>query len=199
MKIAAIIVAAGRSSRFGDSNKLLVEFNGRPLICYAVAAAAASPVDDIVLVIAPGCSAIADAAGHGRWRLAVNSRASDGLSSSIQTGLAALDPNIDGAIVLLADMPGVTRDLIAKLCGAFGDSAGHAIVFPQTRDGGQGNPVIWPRGLFADLMALTGDAGGKAVLQAHPELQLAVTIDSDAAHFDIDTVADLAAAKLKSG
>lgn len=196
MKIAAIIVAAGRSSRFGDGNKLVAHLNGRPLISYAVAAAAASPVDDIVLVIAPDGAAIAGAAGNGRWRTVVNAQASAGLSSSIQTGLSALPAGIGGALIMLADMPGVTSELIAKLCDAFREREGRAIVFPQTANGRQGNPVLWPRALFADLKTITGDAGGKAILDAHPDLQHSITISGDAARFDVDTADDLARAEI---
>lgn len=197
MKIAAIIVAAGRSSRFGVGNKLLVDFGGRPLIRHAIAAADASPVRDIVIVIAPDGAAILEAAGAGRWRSVVNTRAHDGMASSIQTGLAAVPLDCDGALIMLADMPRVTAALIAELVSAFNGTGGNKIVFPVTASGVQGNPVLWPRALFAELNALQGDTGGKAVLAAHPELQHPVSVDDDAVRFDVDTQDDLAQAQAR--
>lgn len=192
MRLAAIIVAAGRSSRFETGHKLLAEIADVPIVRYAAAAADASPVDDIVLVIAPDGQVISDAAGMGRWRTVINPQPENGLSSSIQAGLAAIEPAAYGVVIILADMPGVTSGLIAQLCTTFTDKGGANIVFPQTADGRQGNPVLWPRALLPELMALTGDTGGKPILAAHPELHAPVMIDSDAATFDIDTHADLA-------
>jgi molybdenum cofactor cytidylyltransferase len=196
MKIAALILAAGRSSRFEGGNKLLADFDGRPVIHHVVTAISAAPVDDIILVTAPGGGKIVAAAGPGRWRSAVNPNAGLGLSSSIQTGLASLDPATDGALIVLADMPRLTSSLIAQLCAAFDASNGTAIVFPQTPDGRQGNPVLWPRALFPELMAPSGDIGGKAVLAKYRELHCPVTIDGDAVLFDIDTKGDLGSDKL---
>ena len=191
MKIAAIIVAAGCSTRFAGGNKLLANVKGRPLIHYVVSAVCASPLDDIVLVTAADGDKIAAAAGAGRWRRAVNPNARNGLSSSLQTGLASLDTDATGALIVLADMPRLTSDIIASLCDAFVACKGTAIVFPQTIDGRQGNPVLWPRSLFAELMALSGDAGGKAILTRHPELHCPVTASGDATLFDVDTIDDL--------
>ena len=191
MKIAAIIVAAGRSSRFEGGNKLLAPFEGRSLVHHAVAAVAASPVDDIVLVTAADGGEIVETAGAGRWRSVVNQRAADGLSSSIQAGLAVIDTEADGALIVLADMPRLTSGVITKLCAAFSGSGGKAVVFPQTADGQQGNPVLWPRSLFPELMALTGDTGAKSVLARYPDRHKPVLCDDDAVQFDIDTAADI--------
>lgn len=191
MKIAAIIVAAGRSTRFVEGNKLLAAFEGRPLIHHVVSAVCASPVEDIVLVTGGDGGKIAAAAGAGRWRHAVNLKAADGLSSSLKAGLASLDANTSGALIVLADMPRITSDIIALLSAAFIGSGGAAIVFPQTDDGRQGNPVLWPRALFPELMALSGDVGGKAVLVRHPKLHCPVTVSGDATLYDVDTIGDL--------
>lgn len=191
MNIAAVIVAAGRSSRFGDDDKLLAEFRGAPLIHHAAAAVAASQIADAILVVGPHNDAIVAGAGQGPWRVAINNNPDSGLSSSIRTGIAALDRSIDGALIVLGDMPFVTAGLIAKLSKVFIVNHSRRIVFPVTRDGRQTNPVLWPRALFPELMRLTGDVGAKAVLAANPDLQAPVTIDDDIEAFDIDTRADL--------
>ena len=191
MKIAAIILAAGRSARFAGGNKLLADIDGEPLIRHVVTAAAASPVDDIILVIAPEGAPIAASAGSGRWRSIVNPNAASGLSASLQAGLQNLNAGTDGAMILLADMPRVTTGLLTVLCREFIGSGGRKIVFPQSAEGQQGNPVLWPRALFAELMTLAGDAGGKSVLAKHLDLHQPVITDGDAAFLDIDTESDL--------
>lgn len=191
MKIAAVIVAAGRGSRFAGGNKLLADLNGIPLIRHAALAVASSPVTDAVLVVAPDSAAIVAAAGDGPWRVAVNPDAPQGLSRSIRTGIAALDASIDGALIILGDMPFVTSALIAKLCETFDANNGQRIVFPVTHDGRQANPVLWPRAFFPALLALTGDAGGKALLAANADLHSPVTFDDDGQALDVDTADDL--------
>ena len=188
----AIVLAAGRSSRFADGHKLLADIGGKPLIRHTLEAVAASPVDDIVLVIGPQSeAALRAAAGDGRWRMTVNEDASLGLSTSLRAGLAALPKEVHGALVVLADMPGVTAALIARLlekAGAYPD----AIVYPLTGDGKQGHPVYWPRDLFPEFADLGGDQGGKPLLRRHAHRIVTIPADERAA-IDIDTVEDLAA------
>ena len=191
MKLAAIILAAGRSERFASGNKLLAELNDAPLIHHVVTAAAASPFDDIVLVTAPDGGAVTAGAGPGRWRVVVNPSFASGLSTSLQAGLQSLDVDIDGAMVILADMPRVSEQLLTALCRKFEDGGGRFIVFPLSMDGRQGNPVLWPRALFAELMTIAGDTGGKVILEAHQELHAPIVSDGNAAFLDIDTVSDL--------
>jgi molybdenum cofactor cytidylyltransferase len=196
MKIAAIIVAAGRSSRFAvehnrGTNKLLADLDGRPIIAHVAGTIAAAALNDAVLVTAPNGDEIARAAGDG-VRHIINDRPAEGLSSSIQAGLASLAPSIDGALVVLADMPRVTGAMIGALRAAFIGSGGSKIVFPQAADGRQGNPVLWPRSLFADLNQLSGDVGGKAILVRYPTLHCPVAIEDASALSDIDTPDDLA-------
>ena len=191
MKIAAIVLAAGRSSRFDGGNKLLADFQGRPVIHHVMTAVAASPVDEIILVTAAFGGKIFASAGQGRWRTIVNPDAEDGISSSIQYGLSHLEGDIDGALIILADMPRVSTAMIERLCTTFLARQGHAIVFPQTADGQQGNPVLWPKPLFAELMALTGDVGGKAILARYTHLHCPVPVEDNAVLYDIDTKDDL--------
>lgn len=191
MSITAIVLAAGRSTRFGTNNKLLADTGGGPLICRVLSAVAASPVDDIVLVTGSNASRVAAAAGPGRWRLVTNPEPDGGLSSSIRAGMATLQPGTSGALIVLGDMPGVTADLIAAIMSAFEAKSRAAIVFPQSPTGRQGHPVLWPRALFGGLSGLNGDKGGKALIAANPDLVSPVAISDGAAFLDIDTRADL--------
>ena len=197
MKIAAIVLAAGQSSRFGDGNKLLANVGGVPLIKRVVSALSDSPVCDIILVTENGAGAgdIIKAAGDGRWRHLQNGRAADGMASSLIIGLDAVADDTDGALVALADMPYVSPALIETLCAAFTMCRGKAIVFPQRENGLQGHPVIWPRSFFSALQKLTGDQGGKSVLAAHREHCHPIPYSDDSAYFDVDTADDLSRAR----
>lgn len=192
LRYAAVVLAAGRSSRFANGHKLLATIDGRPLIRRTLEAVSASPVANIVLVVAPDTQdAIRSASGEGRWRTVVNGEATAGLSTSLRAGIAALPPGVAGAFVVLADMPGTTADLIARLIGKASEYPG-SIVYPVAADRQQGHPVLWPADIFSDFKDLSGDQGGKPLLRRHAHR--IVTIDADpGATFDIDTVEDLAA------
>ena len=87
----------------------------------------------------------------------------EGLSTSLKAGIAAVPRDVDGAIVCLGDMPQVTRALIDKLIGAFDPERGALVVVP-TIDGQRGNPVVWARRFFPELMALEGDVGARHLI-----------------------------------
>jgi molybdenum cofactor cytidylyltransferase len=193
MKISAIVVAAGRSSRFEGGNKLLAKLDGTQIIRHVINQINTSRVDQIILVTPPDGADLVAAAGSGRWQWIVNGQAETGLASSIAAGLANVSTASDGTLIVLADMPLVRTALIDQLCDAFTTTGGQKIVFPQSLDGRQGNPVLWPRSLFADLIALTGDRGGKSILAGHPGLHLPVQVDDPSAFLDIDTTSDLSA------
>jgi molybdenum cofactor cytidylyltransferase len=110
----------------------------------------------------------------------------DGLSTSLRTGLAALPPVADAAVVLLGDMPLLPPELIDRLVAAFEPKEGRAIVVP-VREGRRGNPVLWGRSYFGVLMALKGDVGAKHVLAENAEVLAEIEAETDAIFIDIDT------------
>ncbi|SFV26356.1 nucleotidyltransferase family protein [Hyphomicrobium facile] len=191
MKLAAVILAAGSSSRFENGHKLLVEIDGTPMVRRVCSALAQSKIDDIILVTGGTDDRVAKAAGQGRWRIVENPDADDGLSTSLRTGLRNIDRTVDGLLIALADMPGISSALVDKLVSAF-EINPDAIVFPASPDGRRGHPIIWPRSLFAALDTVTGDRGGREILAQHQELWRPVACDEPGAFADIDTRADLA-------
>jgi molybdenum cofactor cytidylyltransferase len=191
LKISAIILAAGRSTRFAAGPKLVAIHAGQPLIRCVVSEVAATSCEEIILVTAPGGHAVVDAAGQGRWRTVIAHNAERGMTASIQAGIQALAFDCDGALIVLADMPCVTAPLMTALCETFRAAGGSKIVFPQRADGRQGNPVLWPRAMFPKLMQLSGDSGGKDLITAHRESCVAVMVTDKGAYLDVDTVEDL--------
>ena len=191
MTISAVVLAAGLSSRFGNSNKLLADVGGRPIIAGVLGAVSGSKVQEIVLVTGRDEGRMLAAAGPGRWRHISNPEPGMGMSSSIRVGLSALSDNARGALIVLGDMPSVSSALIDRLIAAFEAKAGEAIVYPVSPEGRQGHPVLWPAALFPELKILTGDSGAKALFSKYASLIMPVPVSGNAAFLDIDTVEDL--------
>ncbi|MGD0144424.1 MAG: molybdopterin-binding/glycosyltransferase family 2 protein [Rhizomicrobium sp.] len=189
-KIAAIVLAAGLSSRMGR-NKLLADIDGKPLIRRVAEAAAASSVDPVIVVSGNAATDTASALIDLRVTVVENPDFRNGLSTSIKRGLRALPENCDGAIVLLGDMPAVTPGLIDKLVASFDPAEGRAICV-ATWKGKRGNPVLWARQFFADMLLLEGDVGAKHLMAANGELVCEVEAADDAPLIDIDTPEALA-------
>lgn len=191
MTLAAIVLAAGRSSRFENGNKLLARVGDDTLVRQVLKEVAASTVDDIVLVVSGDGNDVAANAGAGRWQIIHNLEADSGLASSIRCGMTAIPPGTTGALILLADMPGVGTDLIDRVIAAFRDDGERRITFPCRSDGRRGHPVLWPRAYFPQLCELQGDKGGKDIIDAALPDTLAMKTEDDGAFIDIDTRADL--------
>ena len=194
-RIAAIILAAGQSTRMGTINKLTIEIDGKPMVRHAAEAALASAARPVIAVTGHEPGAIAAALGGLPLAVVHNADYAQGLSSSMKAGLAALPADIDGAVVVLGDMPAVAAGEIDKLIAAFNPVEGRAIVVP-TRKGQRGNPVLLGKQMFLELARVEGDSGARSVIAAHPDLVGEAEMDTDSVLTDIDTPHALA--KFKS-
>ncbi len=185
-RIAAILLAAGRSTRMGGPNKLLAEIGGKPLVRIATEQALASRARPVIVVTGHQRDKVEAALQGLDVRTVHNPNFAEGLSTSVKTGLAAVPESADGAIVCLADMPQVTAPLIDKLIAAFDPERGALVVIP-TIDGKRGNPVVWARRFFPELMALDGDVGARHLIGRYPEAVAEVPLTDTAALVDVDT------------
>jgi len=190
-KIAAVILAAGTSSRMG-SNKLLAELNGKPLVRHAAEAVLASAARPVIVVTGNEADKTQEALSGLDVSFVINPDFAKGLSTSLKAGIAAVPQDCDGAIVVLGDMPGITPALIDKLIASFDPAEGRAICV-ATRHGKHGNPVLWARRFFQEIAAIEGDVGAKALVGAYEELVCEVEAADDAPLIDIDTPEALAA------
>ncbi|HEY8948903.1 MAG TPA: molybdopterin-binding/glycosyltransferase family 2 protein [Rhizomicrobium sp.] len=190
-KIAAVVLAAGMSSRMG-SNKLLAELNGKPLVRHAVDAALASAARPVIVVTGNDAAKARAALSGLDVVFADNPDFAKGLSASLKAGIAAVPADRDGAIVVLGDMPGVSAALIDKLIASF-DPAEDRAICVATRNGKHGNPVLWARRFFPEIATIAGDVGAKSLIGLYGELVCEVEAADDAPLIDIDTPAALAA------
>jgi len=191
-KLAAVLLAAGASSRFGAENKLLVRFNGRPLVRGVAEEILRSGVSDVVVVT--GCDAplIEDALAGLPVHCVHNTDWQAGMGSSIACGIGALDSKATGAFIVPADMPFLKASLFRDLASAFQRHDGQRIVYPATPEGEQRNPVLWPRRYFPRLAALSGPDGAKPLLKSRDVSSVAVKVNDSTLLEDIDTPAALA-------
>jgi molybdenum cofactor cytidylyltransferase len=192
--VAALVLAAGRSSRMGGPNKLLAEIGGRPLVRIVAEQALASQARPVIVVTGHQSERVEAALAGLPVDFVHNPRFADGLGTSLKTGVAALPAQADGVIVCLGDMPQVDSALIDRLIGALDPDKGALIVVP-TIDGQRGNPVVWSRRFFSDLMAVEGDVGARYLIGRFGEAVTEEPLAGSAALTDIDTPEALEAVK----
>ncbi len=188
--LEAIVLAGGFGSRFGGG-KLTAPWRGGSLIDGALAAAFAAPVRTVTVVTgadaAVAAAALAFAADHdqaARLRLVHAPDHAEGMAATLRAGVASLPADAAGAFVFLGDMPMVPAAVPPALAQALAEGAAAAA---PTFEGQRGHPVLFSQGLFAGLLALTGDEGARNVLRAlGPRLALVESPDNGVL-FDVDT------------
>jgi molybdenum cofactor cytidylyltransferase len=192
--IAAIVLTAGQSSRMEGKNKLLEDFKGKPLVRRAVEAAIGSKASPVLVVTGKDGDAIRQALKGLDVRFVHNPDFAEGLSSSLKSGIRAVPEESAGAIVCLGDMPQVSSALIDKLIAGFAPERGAMIVAP-VKNKQRGNPVLWARRFFPELLKLEGDMGARKLANFYDEGLLEIEVSDDGAFADIDTPEALAAAR----
>jgi len=173
------------------SAKQLLEFRGKPMLRHAVESARASGCDPVIVVLGAGEAEIRPALAGLDVEIVVNEHWAEGMGTSIQTGLGALENReISGAILALCDQPFVTADFLRGLVDRHRES-GRSIVAAQY-SGTAGVPVFFAREAFPLLMALKPNQGCKGVILGHAAD--ALLVDCPDAARDIDTPQDYALA-----
>jgi molybdenum cofactor cytidylyltransferase len=198
MKVAAIVLAAGRSSRMAPRNKLLELVEGKPIVARVAEAALGSGARPVIVVTGFEASRVAAALGDREVTIVQNPAHAEGLSTSLRTGLQALPADSDGALILLGDMPEIESSDLETLMAAFAADQRRAICVP-VRHGRRGNPVLWGAAYFAEMMSLSGDMGAKPLMARHQECVTEVPAASDGIFADVDTLSDLARLKARTG
>jgi molybdenum cofactor cytidylyltransferase len=185
-QVAAVVLAAGRSTRMGAVNKMIAEIGGKPLVRIAAEQALASKASPVIVVTGHQRDKVEGALKGLNVKFANNPAYADGLGTSLRAGIAAVPAEADGAVILLGDMPQIDAPLIDKLIAAFDPEKGALVVVP-TIEGRRGNPVIWARRFFPQLMAVTGDVGARHIIGGVVESVAEVAVTDPAITVDIDT------------
>ena len=185
-RVAAVVLAAGRSTRMGGPNKLLADIARRPLVRIAAEEALASRAKPVIVVTGHQREQVETALAGLPVQFVHNPEYADGLATSVRAGIAAVPADADGAIVCLGDMPQVDAGLIDRLIAAFDPDQGALVVMP-TFEGRRGNPVLWSRRFFPDLTAIEGDVGARHLIGRYSEAVVEVPLAGKAALVDVDT------------
>lgn len=185
-RIAIIVLAAGQSRRMGKDNKLVADVNGTAMVRHTLENIAGVVPDEPIVVTGHEADMVTAALAGLDLKIVHNPKFAAGLSTSLVTGLGALDDEVDGALVCLADMPRVSREDIKKLIAAFDPIENRAICVPTFR-GKRGNPVLWGREFFDPMSRVSGDVGARHLIGAHDDKVVEVEVDSDGVILDVDT------------
>ncbi|SOC14047.1 NTP transferase domain-containing protein [Stappia indica] len=196
-RIDGVLLAAGQSRRAGGVNKLLARIDGEPLVRIAAKAALASGLSGLTVVTGHMAEEVAAALSGLDVALVQNPDYADGMAGSIRTGVKALGPDADAAMILLADMPGITAAVLDRLIEAYRPHEGVTLVLATTH-GKRGNPVLWDRSHFDALARLEGDTGARHLIGQNASAMREVEI-GEAARLDLDTREALSAAGAEFG
>ena len=191
-QVPVVLLAAGRSSRMGGPNKLLAEFDGKPLVRLAAESALASKAAGAIVVTGHQRERVEGALSGLDLTFADNPDFAAGLSSSLKAGIAKVPDTAAGAMIVLGDMPGVSAADLDLLIAAFRQGEAKSVV-RATHEGRRGNPVILPRSLFDAVAHLEGDTGARHLVEAEGLDVIDVEIGEGAA-VDVDTPDALARA-----
>jgi molybdenum cofactor cytidylyltransferase len=189
--IAAIVLAAGASTRMG-ANKLLLELGGERLLHRAVRTALEAGLSPVLVILGHEAERARASLGALPCRSVLNPAPARGLGSSVATGVAAVPDDAAAAVVILADMPGVTAAMLKALAARH--RATGALLVVSEYGGIVAPPVLYDRRLFPELAALDGETAGRAVIERH-RADAAVERWPAAALQDVDAPADLARAR----
>jgi molybdenum cofactor cytidylyltransferase len=185
-RVTLAILAAGFSRRLGRPKQLL-EYKGKPLLQWAIDAALAVDMPDVLVVLGESAPEVLERIDLGRARAIVNDRAIEGQSLSIVKAVSAADPNRLGTLLMLGDQPDLATDDLRKVLAEF-EGRPESIAMASWQ-GEARSPVIFGRAYDPELLALTGDIGARPLVRKHWKNVRLVEFDRPVP-IDIDTEQD---------
>jgi len=189
-KVTAIILAAGRSQRFGSENKMLHPIADEPMIRHTVKQVLGAGLGDIVVVTGHDADDVERALQGLDIRCTRNATPWAGMGTSLASGANAVKPDAEAMFVVLGDMPKLKPETMLAMLKSLDPKGGRDIVVP-VYEGKRGHPVLFSARYFSRLCALSGDHGARDILNAHPERVCALTVDDPGTLIDVDTPEDL--------
>jgi molybdenum cofactor cytidylyltransferase len=181
-----VVLAAGLARRMGQA-KLLLPVGGRPIVRHAVDGVRAAGLDPVLVVTGPAPAPIETALAGLGVRIVINPAPEAGQAGSVRAGIAALPGTVDAVLIALGDQPALAPTIVPALLAAH-RASGRPIVAPRYLDG-PGNPVLFDRAIFPELLALQGDQGARPIIDRDPTRVEWVALDMPMPE-DVDTPAD---------
>ena len=186
-RIAAVVLAAGASTRMGTAKQLL-QIDGRPLVQHVLDNVQRSGVGEIILVLGHSAAAIQRELKLEGAKVVLNENFLQGMGTSLKSGLAAVDSKVQAALIILADQPFVRPETLDQLIAAH-ERTRAQIVIPTYR-GFRGNPVLLDRSVFPEVMGLSGDIGCRAIFGEHQDGIVKLEVGDVGILLDIDQKKD---------
>jgi len=185
--VAAVILAAGGSTRFGAPKQLL-PWQGRPLITHVADMAWMAGLSPVVVVVGAEAERVTPALAGRDVLVLRNYRWQEGMSTSLNLGVAALPPSVEAAVFLPVDQPLVDARFLRSLV-TYWRQHDAGIVVPVGREGRRGMPVLFARRFFAELAQLSGDIGGRALFAQYADDLVTMLVAGPDILTDVDTPA----------
>lgn len=186
MSVVAVVLGAGRSSRFG-SPKQLLPFGDTTLLGQVVKNANASALDRTVVVLGRASGELRETIDFGRARVVENTAYGEGCASSLLAGLDAVGDDCEAIFLLLGDQPGVLPEFIDLTLSEWRGERPWAAVCSYS--GRLGHPFVFSREAFGDLRVLHGDKAVWKLIEAYPDRVMEIEIDAGLPP-DVDTPED---------
>jgi molybdenum cofactor cytidylyltransferase len=187
--ISAIVLAAGEAKRMGQA-KLLLPWQGKPILEHVLDQLLHSQVDEIILVLGHEAKQMREKIPAQGIKIAINPDYQEGMSASLRQGLMIIDEKAEAFLVVLGDQPGISKEIINQLIQAFHYPRHPKGIILPTYRGIRGHPVLFSSQYRQEVLKLKGDVGGRQILADHPEDILGVEMDTDDVLQDIDTPED---------
>jgi molybdenum cofactor cytidylyltransferase len=182
--ISAVVLAAEGAQSLGQG-KLLLPLRGKPVLQWVLESALASDLDEIVCVTRELASARRQLnLNDERLFWLTNYAADRGQSTSVISGLWATNPKSDGVMFLVGDQPLIRKELINALIEKFSTASAWIVAPSFNRE--PRNPVLFRRNLFPELLQLSGDRGGRVLIEKHRNKTALVEWKDETPFFDID-------------
>lgn len=189
-KLAALVLAAGESKRYGPDNKLLETLGNKPILQRVLDCFEGIPYAERTIVVSPRSQPeIRHRLSKDAWRIHINPHATDGMGSSLACGIRSLPKEIDGVVVALGDMPLLERRVFRHIYDLFQEQDCEQKIICFRYQGSRGHPVGFGKGFFAKLSELQGDTGARSILQQHRSNTINVDWDDPGILIDCDTPA----------
>ena len=187
----AIILAAGKSTRFGTQNKLLTRIYSKPLIFHLVNEICKSKADNIFVVTGKDHLKINEVLRKFRVKVLKNTNYHLGINSSISFGINALDKKSNSVMICLADMPLLKSEDYDNLLHFENEMGGKSKIILPYNGKQTGNPVVFGRKYYSKLLSLEGDEGGKTIIYQNQNNIVKFFSNFKGYFFDIDFQTDV--------
>ena len=186
-QFSALILGAGLSRRFGPTNKLLQDYDGKPVIRHVLDELKKLKLNQIIIVLGHQADEVRQTLKGDPFTLIENQNYQDGMGTSIAAGAQALDQKSDGVFICPGDMPLIKAEQFTKLAEGF---APDQICVP-VHEGQRGHPVLFANSYFPELELCQGDQGARTVLQTNKSNIHFIETPTPAIHYDIDEQDDI--------